>query len=139
MGYSYVILDQDERPDQLWRAKIGRAGDPRKRLSQMQTGSAGRLGLLCVFEGVEWEALLHRQYSSYRIAGEWFALEGHQVMTLADLAAARDEEFVDYDLTCVVGLSLHRDNNHSHAYYAAFSEGEGYAAAMLSESYGVAS
>lgn len=62
--------------------KIGRTtGEPRARLSAMQTGSPVPLLLLCTLPHPRWEDVLHHHYAERRQQGEWFALE------LADVAA----------------------------------------------------
>jgi hypothetical protein len=53
--------------------KIGKAVDPRKRLSQLQTGSGETLSLLAVEPGgLDVERQRHRQFRAYRVRGEWF-------------------------------------------------------------------
>lgn len=51
--------------------KIGTAGDPRKRLKQLQTAWPGRLELLGVLDDVA-EDVLHRKFADNRVHGEWF-------------------------------------------------------------------
>lgn len=56
--------------------KIGKAVDPRKRLSQLQTGSGETLTLLAVEPGgLDVERRRHRQFRAYRVRGEWFRAE----------------------------------------------------------------
>jgi hypothetical protein len=56
--------------------KIGTAVDPRKRLSQLQTGSGETLTLLAVEPGgLDVERRRHRQFRAYRVRGEWFRAE----------------------------------------------------------------
>lgn len=58
----------------LGRVKIGKAFDPEKRLSDLQTGSPEELELLLAlperppFE----ESQLHYRFKNYRVIGEWF-------------------------------------------------------------------
>lgn len=53
--------------------KIGKANDPRKRLQEMQTGSAGLLVLLATAPGSrKEEGILHRRFKAHRSRGEWF-------------------------------------------------------------------
>jgi hypothetical protein len=60
--------------DTISRAiKIGVAGDPQRRLASLQTGHPHLLILLGTVPGArKQEALLHKQFSSYRLKGEWF-------------------------------------------------------------------
>lgn len=115
MSYTYVIIDKDERPDGLWRAKIGKANNPIARRQQLQTGCA------------DWEPMLHNLFASSRVGGEWFALEAHELLTLADLAEIGGVDSSDYESVEFVGSKAHQDNNHSHAWYVAFENGEEYA------------
>lgn len=56
--------------------KIGTAVDPRKRLSQLQTGNGETLSLLAVEPGgLDIEGRRHRQFRAYRARGEWFRAE----------------------------------------------------------------
>ena len=82
--YVYVIQAGKNGP-----IKIGAATDPRRRLEQLQTGSADRLHLVKVFDGgTELERELHRRLSKYRLHGEWFE-SSREVAKL--LCAAVDE------------------------------------------------
>lgn len=48
-----------------------------ERLSQLQTGNAGRLSLVCSFEtkhGHKMERCLHLHYQQRKVSGEWFCL-----------------------------------------------------------------
>lgn len=54
--------------------KIGFANNPRKRLKDLQTGSADKLVLIKILEGDQWrEATLHEQFAPHRLDGEWFS------------------------------------------------------------------
>jgi Meiotically up-regulated gene 113 len=56
--------------------KIGYcAGDPMKRLRELQTGSSHELILLAALSGSqEDERRIHREFACYRVRGEWFQL-----------------------------------------------------------------
>jgi len=69
MRVTYFILART-----LGRVKIGKALDPEKRLTELQTGAPEELELLlCLpnkppFE----ESQLHQRFKNYRVCGEWF-------------------------------------------------------------------
>lgn len=53
--------------------KIGRAGDPKRRLTSLQIGSVSKLTMLGILPGdAREEGDLHRRFASDRIRGEWF-------------------------------------------------------------------
>jgi hypothetical protein len=55
--------------------KVGRSKNPKRRLSQLQTGSPYQLKLVCILENRGYqEKLLHQQLDSSgrRCKGEWF-------------------------------------------------------------------
>ena len=55
------------------RVKIGFARQPSQRLKELQTGSPRRLRLVgLALGGPATERHLHRLFSDFRIAGEWF-------------------------------------------------------------------
>ena len=58
------------------RVKIGVSKDPTFRLRGLQTGCPFRLSVLAIINGagVKVEHELHRQFSNYRLHGEWFTL-----------------------------------------------------------------
>lgn len=57
--------------------KIGKADDPQKRLSGIQTGNSKPLKLLYTMKGDErLEGFLHELFADYRKVGEWFRLDG---------------------------------------------------------------
>lgn len=57
----------------LERIKIGFAGEPEKRLRQLQTGSSSPLRLIgCIPGGQHLEAKLHNDFAHLRLDGEWF-------------------------------------------------------------------
>lgn len=66
--------------------KIGySAGDPRKRLKELQTGSALPLFLMGYILGTHAdEAALHRRYAGKRAEGEWFSLGWGDVGAILD-------------------------------------------------------
>jgi hypothetical protein len=70
-------------------SKIGIAGDPEKRLRELQTGSPVLLTLVGAMPGgLALERLLHRRWAAHRIHGEWFAPEVQH--DLAQLLAVLD-------------------------------------------------
>jgi hypothetical protein len=76
-GITYVIGATERAV-----VKIGRTtGNPRARMSAMQTGSPVPLVLLATLPHPRWEDVLHAHYAEQRQQGEWFALE------LGDVAA----------------------------------------------------
>lgn len=81
-GYVYFIEGQG-------LVKIGSALNPPKRLQELQTGSPVRLKLIGFYPGgKERERVLHNQFSSCRIHGEWFnALRDRDLME--EVAKAR--------------------------------------------------
>lgn len=57
--------------------KIGKADDPQKRVSGLQTGSSKSLKLLYTMKGDErLESFLHELFEPYRKVGEWFSVDG---------------------------------------------------------------
>ena len=55
--------------------KIGRAKDPKARVSQLQTGNSEEIKLLASYEGWGWrESDIHARLTDYRLKGEWFSL-----------------------------------------------------------------
>lgn len=66
--------------------KIGRSVDVPRRLDDLQRGSPVQLEIVCAVEAdnaVETELLYHRRFASKRVRGEWFALNGTDVETIA--------------------------------------------------------
>lgn len=55
--------------------KIGWAKEPKKRVAYLQTGSPMTISLLWSTEG-PYEALLHKEFASCRVRGEWFDFTG---------------------------------------------------------------
>ncbi|MFE3861072.1 GIY-YIG nuclease family protein [Streptomyces goshikiensis] len=53
--------------------KIGIASDPKRRLSEIQTGNPARLVIFAVFLGnARTERALHKRFATRRLSGEWF-------------------------------------------------------------------
>ncbi len=79
----------NKKPDDLYfiqmieepyHFKIGRAKDPNKRLKQLQTGSAIKLKLVHIFEGLgNKEKMLHEELKPWRLEGEWFVCNRYSV------------------------------------------------------------
>ena len=77
--------------------KIGRAGDPDKRLAQLQTGSPDDLLLRDVVPGQnDLERSLHQRFAPARIRGEWFGAEYLPVI-LAFAQGLADDAVAAYD------------------------------------------
>jgi hypothetical protein len=76
-GYTYIVGAIGQGV-----VKIGRTGgEPRTRMSTMQTGSPVPLVLLATLPHPRWEDVLHHHYAEQRQQGEWFTL------SLDDVAA----------------------------------------------------
>lgn len=72
MTWSFVYFIEATGLD---RVKVGVARDPRKRLAELQVGSAVELRLIKAVPGdreIEYE--LHRRWREHRTIGEWFVL-----------------------------------------------------------------
>lgn len=71
-GYKMVYLIVNENG----RVKIGISEKPRRRASELSTGSGYVCKLLCYWNpiaaGRDVEKMLHDKFSSYRLLGEWF-------------------------------------------------------------------
>lgn len=73
--------------------KIGLSGNPRSRLSKMQSDSPGELEVLGIEPGgLERERALHNRFADHRIRGEWFSPTAEilaHARTLAPVVAPR--------------------------------------------------
>jgi hypothetical protein len=72
---SYIYLIKDSLSSDY---KIGKANNPIKRLSQLQTGSPNKLEIIHIYRSdlaTKIEKALHNTYSSYRKEGEWFEID----------------------------------------------------------------
>ncbi|MFI5638316.1 GIY-YIG nuclease family protein [Streptomyces goshikiensis] len=71
------------------KVKIGIASDPKRRLSEIQTGNPARLVIFAVFHGnARTERALHKRFATRRLSGEWFdfvGLDPVQAVTAAGL------------------------------------------------------
>jgi len=88
----YFIQQGEDGP-----IKIGTANDPKKRLTELQTGNPSRLYLLGTVRGsTEREHHLHKRMKEHqtREGGEWFDPTG-EVFTVIEEARENDE--VDFD------------------------------------------
>jgi hypothetical protein len=66
--------------------KIGHSRDPKKRLSDLQVGSSGRLELIGVIAAArEIEPIVHKQHSEGHLRGEWFCDRGITSQWLLDM------------------------------------------------------
>lgn len=71
-GFVYFILDAA-----AGLVKIGRAGNPWRRLSQIQAHNASLLEIVAIEPGgAQREAELHERFSASRVRGEWFRFDG---------------------------------------------------------------
>lgn len=72
-GVGFVYMVQGERHTPV---KVGYAVNPRKRLTQLQTGSYAELHILDLIPGPpSLERKLHKRLAPHRLRGEWFAWE----------------------------------------------------------------
>lgn len=79
-GCSYVYLISDGQ-----HIKIGKSQDPHQRVKTLQTGNAKPLRLLSWSPGgTKEEALLHSEFASFRVRGEWFDLPDPVVESVRD-------------------------------------------------------
>lgn len=84
---TYVYLMRAENG----RYKIGISVDPEKRLADLRDGSAVDIELVHYFaaeDAAGIERVLHREYETKRVRGEWFALDEADV---ASICAVREE------------------------------------------------
>lgn len=112
------FIAEDENPNySALRIKIGYSQDVERRARQLQTGSPYRLKLMGEIRLPESEAkrlerALHKQYSEYRVIGEWFELDPNDVIdilkrnsTFAYIATNDDAfEIIGYDKDAVPEL-----------------------------------
>lgn len=78
-GYVYLILSADGC------VKIGIAGNPQKRLQELQIGHAGVLRLIHIIPSADPEKLerkLHLAYGPKRVRGEWFQLTDEDIQQI---------------------------------------------------------
>jgi hypothetical protein len=76
-GLVYFLLAAE-----VWRVKIGWAGDPTSRLINLQVASPVEVALLGMMEAPDPYALehsLHRRFDHLRVRGEWFKLSADLV------------------------------------------------------------
>lgn len=75
--------------------KIGHGRDPRRRIGELQTGSAKEIHLFCFLrvpgvDGVHIEFAAHRALSAHRQKGEWFAIRPRAaIKTVLDIVSAK--------------------------------------------------
>ncbi len=90
MSFIYVIAADD-----ILASKIGIAGDPKRRLCDMQVGSPVRLDLIWTmraddaFEARKIESEAHKILSRYSTLGEWFQVESADCVEAVCEAAYR--------------------------------------------------
>jgi hypothetical protein len=83
-GFVYLINDQVNN-----RFKIGAAKIVSRRLSQLKTGNASRLTIICRIPSKDMyadEKLLHDKYQHRLISGEWYLLTWDEVAEIRALA-----------------------------------------------------
>lgn len=81
VGWTYFIGARDSSGP----IKIGStAGDPQKRLKDLQTGSPEKLEVLAAIPGADHETRLHGEFAPYRLHGEWFWREAPGLRELID-------------------------------------------------------
>lgn len=90
-GFVYAIASDNA-------VKIGWSSNPTERLRGLRTASPGRLSLVGQIEATKArESELHRQFSPWRIVGEWFRMEADVAMFVNSLpppppASSRPEQ-----------------------------------------------
>lgn len=77
------------------KVKIGIASDPKRRLSQIQTGNPEKLVILAVFHGnARTERELHKRFAARRKSGEWFDFTGMDpVQAVTAAGVTRDANY----------------------------------------------
>ena len=86
MSWVYIISDGID-------IKIGKANNPIRRISELQTGNKNELSILRLIEveneqdAYSIESTLHKMYSQYRLKNEWFRGE-----IFVDIQKYSDEE-----------------------------------------------
>ena len=83
MGYVYLIYDEEK---DVYKIGVTRSKDS-KRLNALQTGNAGGLRLLNIYEceyPFRLETMLHKRYVNNRIKNEWFYLSDSDVLSFED-------------------------------------------------------
>lgn len=77
------------------KVKIGVSDEPWKRLKGIQTGNPGTLGILATFPGDRGtEKHIHNAFRDYRLSGEWFDLNGRNVVDEVSLLLGCDARAV---------------------------------------------
>ena len=75
--------------------KIGYSGNVKRRLKQLNTGSADKLYILCTFiGGRELEQEIHIKFGYNRINGEWFKVDQDMLDYLNSMS---QDKYVDWD------------------------------------------
>lgn len=76
--------------------KVGRSGNPDKRLKSLQTGSPYPLRIILVLDRRGWqEKALHERLSRFHTKGEWFLYQGLAGGLPLDIYEQLDLEVVD--------------------------------------------
>lgn len=102
--YVYFIQADENGP-----IKIGyTADDPKRRLSQLQTGNASTLKLLGAVRGTSaHERKFHADLAEWRLQGEWFEPHPTVISTIQDALASSDVD--DQCIHCSFCLRCHHD------------------------------
>lgn len=82
-GFVYVLLEEPDEREEVYRIKVGRSGDVGKRLSDLQTGNSRELRIWKKFPVLDAQAAERAAHqaaeSKYeRISGEWFRVPKNQ-------------------------------------------------------------
>lgn len=83
MGYVYLICDEEK---DVYKIGVTRSKDS-KRLNALQTGNAGGLRVVHIYEceyPFRLETMLHKKYINNRIKNEWFELSDHEVIRFVE-------------------------------------------------------
>lgn len=83
MGYVYLIYDEEK---DVYKIGVTRSKDS-KRLNALQTGNAGGLRVIHIYEceyPFRLETMLHKRYINKCIKNEWFNLTDQEVISFKD-------------------------------------------------------
>ena len=83
----------------IGRVKESRDGDAESRLGEHQTGNPRALSLLKVVKAPaisDLEAMVHNQFATARVRGEWFELTADQLDAAIKVAEQRAQEQFDH-------------------------------------------
>lgn len=114
MDYTYVIGPTLPKSGAV-SLKIGHAGDPDKRLGELQTGNPEKLEVLARWpnKGEFAERTLHREFESFRALGgrEWFVLPLAKARELIARKTAQEMLFIPWACSrCSKVIPTHKDD-----------------------------